>query len=144
MKLGTTSGAGTSTFTTNRPIAVGGETATINLNGYITTLTGTIISVGSNGTGIGAATGVSDLTIADTSSGSKGVLLVAPTSGSNANFYGNWIISSGTLRATSDATLGNTTGPSYEIGQIDLDGGTFQAGANFSSVRSLFLTGGST
>ncbi len=144
LKLGTTSGAGTSTFTTNRPIAVGGETATINLNGYITTLTGTIISVGSNGTGIGAATGVSDLTIADTSSGSKGVLLVAPTSGSNANFYGNWIISSGTLRATSDATLGNTTGPSYEIGQIDLDGGTFQAGANFSSVRSLFLTGGST
>ena len=74
LKLGTTSGAGTSTFTTNRPIAVGGETATINLNGYITTLTGTIISVGSNGTGIGAATGVSDLTIADTSSGSKGVL----------------------------------------------------------------------
>jgi fibronectin-binding autotransporter adhesin len=144
LKLGTTSGAGTSTFTTNRPIAVNGETATINLNGYITTLTGTIVSVGSNGTGIGAAIGVSDLTIADTSSGSKGVLVLAPTSGSNANFYGNWIISSGTLRASSDAALGNTTGPSYEIGQIDLDGGTFQAGASFSSVRSLFLSGGST
>jgi fibronectin-binding autotransporter adhesin len=144
LKLGTTSGAGTSTFTTNRPIAVNGETATINFNGYITTLTGTIISVGSNGSGIGAATGVSDLRVADTSTGSKGVLVLAPTSGSNANFYGNWIISSGTLRVSSDAALGNTTGPSYEIGQIDLDGGTFQAGASFASVRSLFLTGGST
>jgi fibronectin-binding autotransporter adhesin len=144
LKLGTTSGAGTATFNTNRPIAVNGETATINLNGYITTLTGTIVSVGSNGTGIGAATGVSDLTVADTSSGSKGVLVLAPSSGSNANFYGNWIVSSGTLRASSDAVLGNTTGPSYEIGQIDLDGGTFQAGASFASVRSLFLTGGST
>ena len=131
LKLGTTSGAGTSTFTTNRPIAVNGETATINLNGYIATLTGTIASVGANGIGIGSQTGVSDLTIADTSSGSKGVLVLAPGSGSNANFYGNWIISSGTLRVSSDAALGNTTGPAYEIGQIDLDGGTFQAGASF-------------
>ena len=53
-------------------------------------------------------------------------------------------ITSGTLRVSSDASLGNTTGPSFTIGQIDLNGGTFQAGASFSSVRSLFLASGST
>ena len=39
--------------------------------------------------------------------------------------------------------MGATTGPSYQIGQIDLDGGTLQAGASFNSVRSAFLSSGS-
>ncbi|MBV8748061.1 MAG: autotransporter-associated beta strand repeat-containing protein, partial [Xanthobacteraceae bacterium] len=92
LQLGTTPGGGTSTFTTNRPIAVDGETAKLNLDGYIATLTGTIISLGSDGTGLGTTSGASDFTVEDTSSGAKGVIVLAPTSGSNANFYGNWII----------------------------------------------------
>ena len=143
--IGTTSGAGTSTFSTNRAIAVDGEIATINLNGYLATFTGPIVSVGSDGTGLGYTAGVSDITINDTSSTAKGVFYLAPTSASaNAGFYGNWIISAGTLNVTSDAAMGNTSGPSYEVGQIVLNGGIFQAGASFSSVRSLQLTGGSS
>ena len=38
-------------FSTARPIAVGGETATINLNGYVTTLTGQLVSLGTDGVG---------------------------------------------------------------------------------------------
>ena len=139
-------GAGTlrigSSFTTNRPIAVDGETATIDLNSQTLTLTGSLVSLGANGDGIGDETGVSDLSIND--SGSGGKLILAPTSGSNAGFFGNWIITNGTLQVSSDAALGNTTGPSDEIGQIVLDGGTLQAGASFASVRSLSLTSGST
>jgi fibronectin-binding autotransporter adhesin len=143
LTIGTTSGNGTATFTTNRPIAVDGETATINLNGYKVTLNGQIVSLGTAGNGLGNATGESDLTINDTSTSANGVLLL-PGSANNSNFYGNWIITAGTLNVSSDASLGNTTGPSFQIGQIDLNGGTLQAGASFSSVRSLFLGGGST
>ena len=143
LQIGTASGAGTATFATNRPIAVDGETATINLNGYLATFSGTIISLGTNGSGLGNETGASDITVNDTSSGAKGVFIL-PGASNNANFYGNWVISAGTLNVSSDASLGNTTGPSYEIGQINLNGGTLQAGASFTSVRSLFLGGGST
>ncbi|MGO4686107.1 autotransporter domain-containing protein [Hyphomicrobium sp. 2TAF46] len=124
-----------SSMTFDRPIGVGGETAIINPNGNTVTLAGMIVSLDDN------ANGFSDLTIAKTGGGT---VVLAPTAGSNPYFYGNWIISGGTLQASSDAALGNTTGPAYTIGQIILDGGTFQAGASFNSVRSLALTGSST
>ncbi len=142
LQIGTTSGGGTQTFTTNRPIAVDGETATVNLNGYLVTLNGQIVSLGTNGSGLGNELGVSALTINDTSASANGVLIL-PGSVNNSNFFGNWIITAGTLNVSSDASLGNTVGPSYEVGQIELNGGTLQAGASFSSVRSLFLGGGS-
>jgi autotransporter-associated beta strand protein len=145
LEIGTTAtpGNGSSTFVTNRPIAVDGETATINLNGYLVTLNGQIVSLGTDGTGLGNESGASAITINDTSTSANGKLIL-PGSANNSGFYGNWIISAGTLNVSSDASLGNTTGPSYEIGQIELNGGTLQAGASFSSVRSLFLNGGST
>ncbi|MGC1776384.1 MAG: autotransporter domain-containing protein [Xanthobacteraceae bacterium] len=143
LQLGTTSGGGTQTFTTNRPIAVDGETATINLNGYIATLNGPILSLGTFGDGLGNESSISALTIEDTSSGSKGVL-VLPASANNSDYYGNWIITSGTLNVSSDASLGNATLPVDVLGQIELNGGTLQAGASFSSARSLFMGGGST
>ena len=135
----TTTGTLVSPFVFNRPIAVDGEVATLNPNGNVVSLTGEIISLGGGGTGIGNATGVSDLSI-----NGSGTVVLAPTNGSNPYFYGNWIITKGTLLVSSDASLGNTTGQSYSIGQIDLDGGTFLAGASFSSVRSLFVTSSST
>ena len=144
LQIGATATPGVNSFTTNRPIAVDGEVANINLNGNTLTLTGPIVSLGAISTGISNATGEADFTVEDNSSKGNGVLVLAPSSGGNPNFYGNWIVSSGTLQVSSDASLGNTSGPSYEIGQIELNGGTFQAGANFSSVRSLFLAGGST
>ncbi len=143
LQIGTSAGNGTGTFSTNRPIAVDGETATINLNGFQTTLNGQIVSLGTNGSGLGNESGESDLTIEDTSSSANGVLIL-PGSANNSGFFGNFVIDSGTLRVSSDASLGNTTGPAFEIGQIDLNGGTLQAGASFDSVRSLFLDSGST
>jgi autotransporter-associated beta strand protein len=145
LEIGTTAtpGNGTSAFSTNRPIAVDGETATINLNGYLVTLNGQIVSLGTDGTGLGNESGASAITINDTSTSPNGKLIL-PGTANNSGFYGDWIISAGTLNVSSDASLGNTTGPSYEIGQIELNGGTLQAGASFSSVRSLFLGGGST
>jgi autotransporter-associated beta strand protein len=143
LTIGTTAGNGTATFSSARPIAVDGEVATINLNGYIATLAGQIVSLGANGVGLGNATGVSDLTIDDNSS-NKGVLILSTAS---PNFYGNIIIgnaNSPTVRVMNDAALGNTTGAAVSIGEIELNGGTFQAGASFNSVRSLFLGGGST
>jgi autotransporter-associated beta strand protein len=139
LEIGTTSGGGTQTFATNRPIAVDGETATINPNGYLVTLNGQIVSLGTFGDGLGNESSISALTIDDTSSGAKGVVIL-PGSANNSAYYGNWIVTAGTLNVSSDASLGNTSGPSYEIGEIDLDGGTLQAGSSFSSVRSLFLT----
>jgi autotransporter-associated beta strand protein len=144
IQLGATASPGTNSFSTNRPIAVDGEVANINLNGNTLTLTGQLYSVGAISEGISNATGEGDLTIEDNSSNANGTLILAPASGSNPNFFGDLIISSGTLRVSSDAAMGNTSGPSYEIGQIELNGGTFQAGASFNSVRSLFLAGGST
>ena len=139
LQIGTSSGGGTQTFTTNRPIAVDGETATINPNGYLVSLNGQIVSLGTFGDGLGNESSISALTIDDTSSGAKGVVIL-PGSANNSAYYGNWIVTAGTLNVSSDAALGNTSGPSYEIGEIDLDGGTLQAGSSFNSVRSLFLT----
>jgi autotransporter-associated beta strand protein len=131
-------------FSTNRPIAVDGEVANLApASGTTLTLTGQIVSLGTNGVALSNATGTGDLTINGLSNSTSKVVL-APSIGGNPLFFGNWVISSGTLEVSSDAALGNTTGPSYEIGQIELNGGTFQAGASFSSVRSLFLGGGSS
>jgi hypothetical protein len=104
LTLGTTAGGGITTFTSTRPIAVGGEVATINLNGDIATL-GQIASLGVSGTGIGNATGFSDLTI-DDNSANKGVLIL---NGSNPLFYGNLIIGNNnkpTVRVFSDGAPG--------------------------------------
>jgi autotransporter-associated beta strand protein len=147
LTLGTTAGNGTATFSTARPIAVDGETAIINLNGYIASLTGQLVSLGSNGVGLGNATGVSDLTIDDPTK--KGTLILSTAS---PDFYGNIIIgnsatsgSAPTVRVMNDAALGNTSGPTASIGQVDLNGGTLQAGASFAAPeRNLFLGGGST
>ena len=134
----------TTSLSTNRPIAVSGEVANLEPAAATTlTLTGQIVSLGTAGTGLGNATGISDITINGASNSTSKVVL-APSSGGNPLFYGNWIITSGTLNVSSDAALGSTTLPANELGQIELNGGTFQAGASFSSARSLFLGGGST
>jgi autotransporter-associated beta strand protein len=139
LTLGTGTGNGTTTFTGARPIAVGGEAATINLNGQIATLTGQIASLGVNGVGIGNASGFSDLTI-DDNSGNKGVLTLSTPS---PNFFGNLIIGNNnkpTVIVMNDAALGNTTGPAALIGQVELNGGTLQAGASFAAPeRNIFL-----
>jgi autotransporter-associated beta strand protein len=145
LTLGTAVGTGATTFTTARTIAVGGETATINLNGNITTLTGQIVSlgVGVGGVGVGNATGFSDLTI-DDNANNKGVLVLSTAS---PNFFGNIIIgnvNAPTVKVMNDAALGNTTGPAATIGQIDLNSGTLQAGASFTATeRNIFLGSGS-
>jgi fibronectin-binding autotransporter adhesin len=135
----------TGTFSTARNIAIGGETANFDMNGNTVTLTGNIASSNVGEDGLVA------LTVSD--NGGKGTLILAPSSGSNPNFYGNLRISSGTLQVSSDAAMGAVTNPggaivggstTSEIGQIDLDGGTFKAGSSFASVRSLFTTGSSS
>ncbi len=147
LAIGVTAGDGTSSVansgTTNRPFAIDGETATFNPNGHYITLTGQIVSLGANGVGIGNTTGVSDFTINDTSASANGTVVLAPSTGSNAQFYGNWNLIAGTLSVSSDAALGNTTVPVAELGQIELNGGTFQTTASFSSARSFFLQSGS-
>lgn len=143
LTIGTTAGGGTATAATARPIAVDGETATLNVNGYIFTLNGQLVSLGTAGVGIGNATGISDLTI-DDNSASLGKLVLATPS---PYFYGNIIIGNTnkpTVEVMSDAALGNTAGPSGPIGGVVLNGGTFQAGASFSSVRSVLVSSKST
>lgn len=144
LTIGTVAGGGTATFTTSRPIAVAGETATINLNGYVATFNGSLASFGSGGTGLGNATGVSDITFDDNSS-NKGVAILAAAS---PNFYGNIIVGNSnnpTVRVMSDAALGATTGSAATLGQVELNGGTLQAGASFAAPeRNLFLGGGSS
>jgi autotransporter-associated beta strand protein len=82
---------------------------------------------------------VSDLTI-DDNSANKGVLILSAAS---PNFYGNLIIGNSnkpTVRVMNDAALGNTTGAAASIGQVDLNGGTLQAGASFAAPeRNIFL-----
>jgi autotransporter-associated beta strand protein len=142
LQFGTTSGG---TFTTARNIAIGSEQANFNMNGNTVTLTGNIASYGIGEGGLAALT-VNDPT-------GNGTLILAPTNGNNSLFYGNLVITSGTLQVSSDAAMGATQNPggavvggstTSEIGQIDLDGGTFKAGASFSSVRSMFVTSSST
>jgi autotransporter-associated beta strand protein len=146
LTIGTTAGNGSSspTFSLARTIAVGGETATINLNGFVVSLTGQLVSLGAGGVGLGNATGVSDLTFDDT--GSKGAVTLSTAS---PNFFGNIIVGGAlggapTVTVMNDAALGNTTGPAVSIGQVELNGGTLQAGASFAAPeRNLFLGGGS-
>lgn len=150
IQLGSSTSPGTNSFTESRPIAIGGEVATFNLNGNTLTLSssqsgGQLYSYGALSAGISNAAGESDITINDTSAGATGKLVLGTNA--NPNFYGNWIITAGTLQASNDASLGATScptsAPSCQIGQIELNGGNFQAGASFTSVRSLFLGGGS-
>ena len=75
LQLGTSSGGGNTSFALNRVIAVGGEEAILNVNGYIVTLGGPLVSLGVDGDGIGNATGFSDFTVDDNSS-NKGVLIL--------------------------------------------------------------------
>ncbi|MDR3461360.1 MAG: ParB-like protein [Beijerinckiaceae bacterium] len=142
LTIGTTTGG---SFSTNRPIAVDGEVATINVNGNNVTLTGQIVSLGTKGVGIGNATGISDLTIDDLSGPGNGKLTLSTAS---PYFYGNIIIGNTgapTVTVMSDAALGNTTGPAVTIGSVELNGGTFQAGANITGTeRNFFLGGGSS
>lgn len=142
LTIGTTTGG---SFTTNRPIAVDGEVATIDVNGHNVTLTGQIVSLGTAGVGIGNATGVSDLTIDDLSAAGNGKLTLSAAS---PYFYGNLIVGNSgtpTVEVMSDAALGNITGPAATIGQVELNGGTFQAGANITATeRNFFLGGGSS
>ncbi len=144
LTIGTAAGGGTSTFTTSRPIAVDSEVAAINVNGYIVTLNGQLVSLGTNGVGIGNATGVSDITF-DDNSANKGKVILATAS---PYFYGNIIVgntNAPTVEVMSDAALGNTTGSAVSIGQIELNGGVLQVGANISAPeRDMFLGGGST
>jgi fibronectin-binding autotransporter adhesin len=148
LTIGTTAGGGTDTFTTNRPIGVDSEAATINVNGYIVTLGGPLVSVGTDDVALGNANGESDLTI-DDNSANEGKLILSTAS---PDFYGNIIIgntNAPTVEVMSDAALGATliSNPNLtaaELGQVELNGGTFQAGASFSSQRNVFLGGGST
>ena len=143
LQIGTASGAGAATFSTSRAIGVSGETATINVNGYLVSLSGSLYSFGSGGNGLGNATGVSDLTIDDNASNLGKLVLSAPS----PNFYGNIIIgntNAPTVEVMNDAALGATTGPAATLGQVDLNGGTLQAGASFAAPeRNIFLGGGS-
>ena len=145
LQIGTAAGGGTATFSTSRPIAVGGEVATLNVNDYIVTLNGQLISLGVDGDGIGNATGFSDFTFDDLSSAGTGKVILSTAS---PYFYGNIIVgNAGTpiVDVMSDAALGNTTGPADMIGQVELNGGTLQTGASFTATeRNLFLGGGSS
>jgi fibronectin-binding autotransporter adhesin len=139
--IGTTPGGGTATFSSDRAMAVGGETAIIDLDGYQVTWSGAIVSLGQNQDGLGNQSTESDLTIDDTSSSSDPLgVFILPGSANNQYFYGSWIVESGTLRVSSDASLGNTTGSAEDIGEVELDGGTLQTAASFSaSEREITL-----
>ena len=76
LTIGGTAGLGAQTFTTSRPIGVDSEAATINVNGYIVSLGGPLVSLGTNGIALGNATGESDLTIDDLSAGNNGKLIL--------------------------------------------------------------------
>jgi fibronectin-binding autotransporter adhesin len=151
--IGTSTGNFTNTlgnsFTINRPIAIDSEAATINVNGYVVTLGGPLVSAGTNDVALGNADGESPLTIDDLSTnGGKtataGTLVLSTPS---PFFYGNIIIGNvgtPTVEVMNDAALGSTTLPAGEIGQIELNGGTLQTGASFSAPeRNIFLAGGS-
>jgi fibronectin-binding autotransporter adhesin len=145
LTVGTSAGSGATPFTISRVIAVGGEVATLNVNDYTVTLGEELISLGVDGDGVGNATGFSDFTIDDLSSAGTGKAILSVAS---PYFYGNIIIGNTgtpTVEVMSDAALGATTGPADMIGQVELNGGTFQVGANITATeRNFFLGGGST
>lgn len=129
-------------FALSRPIVLDGETASIDLNGYNLTLNSPLYSAGALGIGLSSAYTETPFQVEDTSKNGTGVLTLS-ASVNNANYYGNWVITSGTLNVSSDASLGYTGTNQVLQGQVELNGGTLQAGASFTSVRSLFLGGGS-
>ena len=141
LTIGTTTGG---TFSTSRPIAVDGEAATINVNDNIVTLNGSLVSLGANGVGLGNATGVARSDHrrpqlrrrrqADPVDGEPLLL----------RQHHHRQLGAPTVEVMSDAALGNTTGPAASIGEVELNGGTLQAGASFAAPeRNLFLGGGS-
>jgi autotransporter-associated beta strand protein len=151
LTIGTATGQFTSSspFVTNRPIAVDSEAATINVNDNVVRLNGPLVSAGTNDVALGNADGEAPLTIDDLSAnGGKtataGTLILSTPS---PYFYGDIIIGNvgtPTVEVMSDAALGNTTGPSSEIGEIELNGGTLQTDASFSAPeRNITLAGGS-
>jgi len=151
LTIGTSTGG---TFTTSRPIAVGSEAATIDVNDNTVTLDGPLVTLGDDGVGLGETASVSNLTIDDLSThGGKtataGTLVLSTPS---PYFYGDIIIGNvgtPTVDVTSDAALGSTTGlvtPSGQtvIGEVELNGGTLQTGASFAAPeRNIVLDGGS-
>jgi autotransporter-associated beta strand protein len=142
LTIGTTTGG---TFTTSRPIAVGSESATINVNDNTVTLLGSLVSLGTNNVALGNADGESALTIDDLSTADAGKLILSTPS---PYFYGDIIIGNTgapTVEVMDDAALGATTGSAGTIGEVELNGGTLQAGASFAAPeRDVFLGGGST
>jgi autotransporter-associated beta strand protein len=151
LTIGTAAGQYTaaSPFVTNRPIAVGNEAATIDVNGNVVDLNGSLVSLGYDGLGIGETTGFPALTIDDLSSGGSATATAGTVVLSTASpyFYGDIIIGNTgkpTVEVMNDAALGNTTGNPLTIGAIELNGGTLQAGASFAaSERNIVLDGGS-
>ena len=145
LTLGTTAGSGSTPFTLSRVIAVGGEVATLNVNDYTVTLGEELISLGVDGDGVGNATGFSDFTIDDLSSAGTGKAILSVAS---PYFYGNLIVGNAgtpTVEVMSDAAIGNTSGPADMIGEVELNGGTFQVGAAITATeRNFFLGGGSS
>ena len=147
--IGTTSGEYTASnpFVTDRPIAVGSEAATIDANGSVVYLDGSLVTYGGYGVGLGTTEGFSPFTI-DSFSGSSGGSSVG-SSGTlyltvaSPYMYGDIIvgdIGSPIVNVTADDELGNTTGPAASIGEVELNGGTLQTGASFTATeRNLFL-----
>jgi fibronectin-binding autotransporter adhesin len=127
LQFGTNTSGGTA-MASSRNISIGQEIANFNMNGNTVTLTGNLFTPNINTSG--AAQLVVD---------GKGTLILAPGNGNNAQFHGNIEIAKGTLNVASDAAMGATTGSL--IGQVEMDNGTFQAGASFASVRSMFMHG---
>ena len=151
LTIGTSAGEYTSTtpFGTERPIAVGNEAATIDVNGNYVELDGPLVTLGYDNLGLGETAGFPALTIDDLSSGggstaTAGTLVLSTPS---PDFFGDIIIgNTGTpiVEVMSDAALGNTTGPEEEIGEVELNGGTLQTGASFSaSEHNIDVIGGS-
>ena len=147
--IGTTSGEYTAAdpFVTERPIAVGSEAATLDVNGSVVYLEGSLVTYGAYGVGIDTTTGEAPFTI-DSFSGSSGGSPVA-SSGTlyltvaSPYMYGDIVIGdigSPTVNVTADDELGNTTGAAALIGEVELNGGTLQTGASFTATeRDLFL-----
>jgi autotransporter passenger strand-loop-strand repeat protein/autotransporter-associated beta strand protein len=137
------------TFTTSRPIAIGSEAATIDVNDNTVTLNGPLITLGYDGVGLGVTNGFSPLTIDDLSAnGGKtataGTLVLATAS---PYFYGDIIVGNTgtpTVEVMNDAALGYNGNNAEEVGTVELNGGTLQTGASFSaSERDINLEGGS-
>jgi autotransporter-associated beta strand protein len=151
LTIGTTAGQFTSgsPFVTTRPIAVGNEAATINVNGSVVDLNGSLVTLGYDGLGLGETTGFPALTIDDLSTNGNKTATAGTVVLSTASpyFYGDIIIGNTgtpTVEVMNDAALGNTTGNALTIGEVELNGGTLQTGASFTaSERNIVLDGGS-